>query len=504
MTKKTLIIFVVIGIILTSGCIQQEQPKEEWVDLKKEIPSIVLLADEGTYQQLEIEINRFAQDITNDVGTEVRIFHQNYRDVKEIKNSLLGIKQELDFGGIILIGEIPISLVTTESLFIMARAPSPSDSYYADLENTYEYEEKTDSEGNVYFHIKQPNGFKSGDIKRWVGRITAPIEADNKIQLIKDYLNRNHEYRTGKINYNNEILVFLPDDFGCRTLGLDECIGGTKETIAETYFFDADSVRPLVYGQGDNTFLKQTYLNEIKKPYSAVLMNAHGLSDWHSPDVWYSDIKTSSHQSMFFELLSCSNGAFNSEHNIAQWYLFSGKGLVVKAHSVPILAMSVARGRLLLPNMRTLAVGGRIYEAYPTKNYQALLGDPTLKIKKIDTACNLVFSNDSIDFGTESLSYPYAPKGMRILQMKNIGNEKCTISLVESYPSTYIQGLSWLSKEILPQESVNLSLSIRGLSRNEIESPNRIADRSGYLRIISNDPENIVKISFQGKINRID
>ncbi|GAF89902.1 unnamed protein product, partial [marine sediment metagenome] len=285
-------------------------------------------------------------------------------------------------------------------------------------------------------------------IERWVGRITAPIESDNKIQLIKEYLNRNHEYKTGKINYKDEMLVFLPDDFGCvvpahtrpapppslsggdvgdainvseSSMGPEECSEGAKKNIAETYFFDSNLINPLVYGLGDNAYLKQMYLSEIKKPYSVVFMNAHGTHIGHSPSVNYNDIKTSNPKSMFFKLVSCAIGAPNRENNIAQWYLFSGEALIVSARSVTIMAGSVARAGLGLWEMRILAMGGRIYEAYPTTNYQTLLGDPTLKIKKIYADCNLVFSNDFIDFGT--VSYPlYIPEEEdRILYIKNIG-----------------------------------------------------------------------------------
>lgn len=497
------IALLIIGIFLIKVYITKEPVVEEeiqWFNLKKEILPIVILVDENTYQNLKSEINQFAQDIENDVGSEVRIFHQDYKNVKEVKNHLLNVKQELNFGGIILVGEIPIPLATTDAY----ETPAPSDSYYADLENAYQYEEKIRQEAGeetVYFHIKQPNGFKEGDIKTWIGRITAPVEADNKIQLIREYLNKNHQYRTGGLNYNDEILVFMPsNNVGCvEEFTPEQCSERIKKNLPETYFFDNDSIETLIYRQVDDEFLKQTYLNEIKKPYSVVLINGHGGWERHDPDVKYTDIKNTEPKSMFYELTACSSGAFDAENNIAQWYLFSGNSLVVRAYSVTIMGGSLVNGADDL--YRILAMGGRIYEAYPTGNFRAILGDPTLKIKKINTDCNLVFSEELIDFGT--VLYPFVQEEPdRALYFKNIGGGKCIISLIHSF-QIHVGGYPWLSKEISPQETVKMKhLSIKGIARFEIDSPEKIFDRSGHLIIVSNDPENIVKIPYQGKINK--
>jgi len=497
------IALLIIGIFLIKVYIIKEPVVEEeiqWFDLKKEILPIVILVDENTYQNLEIELNQFAQDIEKDVGTEVRIFHQDYVNAKEVKNYLLNIKQELNFEGIILVGEIPIPLVTTKAY----KTPAASDSYYADLENVYQYEERIRQEDSeVYFHVTHSRGFAEGDVKTWIGRITAPVEADNKIQLIREYLNRNHRYRTGELKYNDEVLVFMPsNNVGCfEEFTPEQCSERIKKNLPETYFFDNDSIETLIYRQVDDEFLTQTYLNEIKKPYSVVLINGHGGWERHDPDVKYTDIKNTKPQSMFYELTACSSGAFHGENNIAQWYLFSGNTLVVRAYSVTIMSGSLVHGA---GGYEILAMGGRIYEQYPTwGNFRAILGDPTLKIKEIDNDCNLVFSEDLIDFGTVPYPFVLEEPEVRTLYIKNIGSEKCIISLVYSFQS-HIGGYSWLSKEISPQETVKLPhLSIRGMSRAEaIDNPEKILDRSGSLFIVSNDPENIIEIPYLGKINK--
>ncbi|MCK5043947.1 hypothetical protein KAR52_03035 [Candidatus Pacearchaeota archaeon] len=535
------IVLIIIGIFLY---IKEPVIEEEiqWFDLKKEILPIVLLVDESTYQNLENEINQFARDIESDVGTDVRIFHKDYINAKEVKNHLLDIKQELNFEGIILVGEIPIPLITTKAY----KTPAPSDSYYADLENIYQYEEKIEelaeiggaeewgwdeategetpqeaptemqsnlvptskpemqflsSKETLYFHVTHSRGFAEGDIKTWIGRITAPVGADNKIQLIKEYLNRNHKYRTGELKYNDEVLVFMPsENVGCmEEFTPEQCSEMIKKNLPETYFFDNESIKTLIYRQVEDEILTQTYLNEIKKPYSAVLINAHGGYKKHEPDVRYTYIQDTQPQSMFYEIGSCLSGAFQVKNNIAQWYLFSGNSLFVRAYSVVIMSGSLIHGGGKQHNI--LSMGGRIYEAYPTGNFRIMLGDPTLKIREIDTGCNLVFSEKFIDFGTVSYPFVHEESG-RSLYFKNIGSEKCIISLIHSF-QTNVGSYPWFSKEISPQETIELPhLSIKGIAIFEIESSEKVFNRSGSLIIISNDPENIVKIPYRGKINK--
>src|SRR3989338_8548180 len=173
MNSKSFVILAlaIIGVVFISVCLQQQSPPAAtvadndtatenksvaqnaeniseafYLDLMPPVPKkVVFVVDASTYQTLKMEIDRFANDVSLDLASSVKILAKNYNSPSEVKSSLIREKNENgDFQGIIFIGDIPWVYLRTKG--VDWQSPAPSDSFYLDLEDKNTYTEKANAE----------------------------------------------------------------------------------------------------------------------------------------------------------------------------------------------------------------------------------------------------------------------------------------------------------------------------------------------------------------------
>jgi len=184
----------------------------------------------------------------------------------------------------------------------------PTDLFYMDLHGEW-----ADTDGNGVYD--RHTGNWSADI--WVGRIKASGMAENEISLVKNYFDKDHNFRTGALSLPNNALTYVDDDW----------VGESS---------DIDYAVSLVYN--NRTLVKDKtvtnpadYLSRLAQNWNLVQVSVHGWSTGHAfkvngewdGDLYSSDIRSSDPRAFFYNLFSCSNARYSVTDYIAGWYIFS-------------------------------------------------------------------------------------------------------------------------------------------------------------------------------------
>jgi len=156
--------------------------------------SVAIFVDDNTYLKLSNELERFKQDIINDLTTEtqnvsVYIFHDWNYSIKEgesaievIKNTITYLWKNENLVGVILVGDVPVKYYHLPLVGAELREWAPSDWYYMDVEGTCTKElNETHAEFIDPFYEGSPCPLYP---RIWVARIKPPVGGDEGIELL--------------------------------------------------------------------------------------------------------------------------------------------------------------------------------------------------------------------------------------------------------------------------------------------------------------------------------
>jgi len=348
---------------------------------------VVLVVDDNTYNSLSSEILRFKADIEKDTDYSASVLHNNWANAKEVRDSIVGLFKNEKLAGAILIGNIPLMYRTTE--YEGKIYPKEiSDYYYQKLDTEDWIEETADT---IIQNLNQKSGYSRSI---WTSRLFPPNinNFENSIGLLKNYFDKNHEYRTGQLSYDKKML-FVDSQAQGLLDGNDfyQKIRDLADNIpAYTNLYQSSSSVDIAYAI-DPAERKQEILEKAKNNYEIMIINIHGSSrsQWVGGDVSIvsKDIIENKPGSLFIALESCSNGNMKDSDYIAGWYLFSGKSLLVRANSTETFYFGDADGLFgpeRFKQYQSIASGSNFGEIYRVDNrgQQSLLfGDPTLSIR---------------------------------------------------------------------------------------------------------------------------
>ncbi|MFH1169962.1 MAG: C25 family cysteine peptidase [Candidatus Vogelbacteria bacterium] len=337
--------------------------------------SIAVFSDTHTYQTLKVEIDQYILDVQKDTGSVVKLFADDFKKPEQVRNKLQEIYSQ-GLQGSILIGEVPIPYFESPGEFIGGGGNLlPSDRYYMDLESS----DFIDEDNNGKYELEKYGGRYSKNLPDnllWVGRIKS---YGNDIELLRAYFQRNHLYRTNKINPVKSLLVYSMDTQSGpvgATMAIYE--NNIKDSFFRTGLYSKEQVSLIV----DTP--KSVFLNEMSKSYETASINAHGnaTSQQIGEGITPADIKNSKPKPYFYYLLSCVNGDFSKKDYLAGHYLLDGNGLVVIAHTIQALAGADEAKNY----MAYLAQGDNFGVAFVkvqkrvNEMHATLIGDPTLKM----------------------------------------------------------------------------------------------------------------------------
>ncbi len=261
---------------------------------------VLVIVASGVETPLAPELSRFASDLEAEgysVSTQV-MTGGTAASLRALLQSTPGI------GGAILVGDLPAAWYEMDE-WSGPHEEFPMDLYLGDLDGTW-----GDSDGDG---LLDSHGGDAGP-EIWIGRIDAhAVEFGGEIEMLRDYFDKNHFYRTGALAVPGRALVFNDDDWqGSGSCGLDEIYGTVTllEDPAQTtaaYYRDR-----LAYGY------EFVHLMSHSSPWG----HAFKVPSGYSGTVMAPEIAEINPQTVFVQLFACSNCRWTEPDCLGNWYLF--------------------------------------------------------------------------------------------------------------------------------------------------------------------------------------
>ncbi|MDD5753094.1 MAG: hypothetical protein PHI45_03380, partial [Candidatus Pacebacteria bacterium] len=350
--------------------------------------NILLVVDNNTYNELSNEILRLEKDIEKENKYTASILSGDWPNPDQLRNSLVQSYEKEKLAGAILIGDIPIVYLVTE--YQGKNYPRVVSDYFYQKLDKEEWVKQTSN--TVVQSIDQKS---AQDRSIWTSRLYVPTinNFNQRTNILKDYFDRNHDYRIGEISYDKKMLFV--DSQSAELLKGKDIYPDLKNLVDNipnyTNLYDNFSYIDIAYAL-DPEERKQDIMEKAKNNYEIMIINVHGspTSQWIGESTYIAseEIKNIKPGSLFIALESCSNGDFSNPNYIAGWYLFSGQSLLVKANSTVTFYVGaenyLLRPEYFIEGYRPISNGSDFGEIYRVDNggQQLLLfGDPTLSIR---------------------------------------------------------------------------------------------------------------------------
>jgi hypothetical protein len=338
--------------------------KEELISRTPSLDRLVLIfVNAELYSEIEPELQTYLSDLNNaGYGTKlIGIIGGRAQNLRQT----LQAHQDSGLVGTVMIGNLPVAWWEDSE----SGEDYPIDLFFSDLTGLF-----SDNDGDGKFDSH--TGSTQPDI--WVGRIhPSSLTYDGEVRLVKEYLRRNHLYRTGQLSIPHRGLVYnevtwYPNDHGMSNLYSDVVI-----------FNDA------------NTTTAYHYKSQLRIGYEFVHLVAHSSPWAHTfflagdvpggGSVFNFEIPALSPHACFYFLNACMCGRYLERDNLGNWYLFGGEGLVVIASTQLMYGINS-----LSPFYQALAHDSCFGDAflkwhrsvYTSFRGTGILGDPTLKVNR--------------------------------------------------------------------------------------------------------------------------
>jgi len=439
--------------------ITSEQRTKSWCE---DGCPVAVFVDSITYQSLSNKIDRFVNDIENDINDKVflEIVSTN-TNPEDIRDKIRDFYKTKAIQGVIFVGDVPIVQTEFAAGFQGQSAFGAYDWCYVDTTTNYDFSQTSGK------WVCSPQG--SGPIKTrklWYGRIIPPEE--NKVELLSSYFDRNHNYRTGSLTYPKSSLFYYD---------VETSAGSDNQELLSEYFAGKGSLYDSVetisaegvdeYNQiisGGSLITENNYLQSLKIPRELVLVNQHGTTSFHFPYVTADDIAETKPQALAYLFYSCSVGGFQDTNYLAGQYIYSGNGLIGIAHSTPILTNIGPEGTLRGPEDATtykllalLSKGASFGEAWTVSESSisgSILGDPTLRLREKKIA--------KVEVNPLSVRINRA-EDIQEVKIKNVGDNKLealthSFTFSHAYNPEAVEVDFSLPSTILPSEEKTLRM----------------------------------------------
>ncbi|MFH1735448.1 MAG: hypothetical protein ABIE92_12120, partial [bacterium] len=284
--------------------------------------AILVVVEESIITQLQTEIDRYLVDLTN-ADWDPILLSMSGGTAEDLRGILQQYWESDSINGGVLIGDLPQAWFELYEDFDNNGIPDnpwqvqfPCDMYYMDLDGQW-FDGDMDGILDTHLFDWEPDIF--------IGQmIASPL--GNQVDLIANYFDKNHAFRSGNLYMPGLGLAYIDDDWSgsasqwgaalAQASGLVEVVGDPDSTTADYY------------------------LERLDVGHYAVLLAAHSSPLHHHfyeqggtsyGDVYYWQIQQTDPESYFYNLFCCSGCRYSSDNYIGGWYLFGdtfGQGVI--------------------------------------------------------------------------------------------------------------------------------------------------------------------------------
>lgn len=296
-------------------------------------------------------------------------------------------KPNFSIRGAVLIGTLPVAWFQRVNKLITKRGQHeefPCDLFFMDLNGKWKDPDK-DGDFNIHADNVKP--------EIWIGRIWTPTMNGNDANLINDYFERNHAFRTGYLGCSNKGLALVDDDwkkFG--DCALDEIFPSDNLTVhtnkektsADTYKYELTKS----WGWAHICVHSNVLMHAFDQPKK---VTGERLREIVVPVSYIRDQNPS--QAFFYNLFASHSARYTQADYMGGWYIFDKEGFGVNP-GMALVGSTSGGSMLYFENFyRPMAVGSSIGESllqwwsqigvhndYVVGRFYGLtlLGDPTL------------------------------------------------------------------------------------------------------------------------------
>ena len=463
---------------------------------------VIVWAD---YPALQDAILTYEQDLEN-AGFSVKIKRNDVwpylpDNAEGIRELLRNEASTHEIAGVMLVGDVPY--ITYKMELDNYTDIFPCDLYYMDLDGNWT---DSDSDG-IYDEHNRGDGDLGPEM--WVGRLWASNIPGDEDELLVNYFDKNHRFRTGELTLPRRALAYIDD-----------------HALNETH--EINSSLNMIYGN-ETTLVIDTettnatdYKNRLNNAigYEWLHLEAHGNYKKHAfriaeepvPASWtyinYSEIRSIDPNVFFYNIMACDSADYSqTEPYVGGSYLFADTyGLLVVS--------STKKGKMYNYNdfYEIIANGKSIGQAliewfeknvdlFPFYCYGlTILGDPTLRVPRTYnqtrdvaitsiTAGNEHFNVTQVHSGWNvSINVTVRNKGVFVetvnvtLYINDSFTEKQTVNL---FPYAYrILRFIWNTTDVLMCRNYTMSANISSVIQGEANTgDNFLEDGDVYVRL---------------------
>jgi len=369
---------------------------------------VMVIVNSAIHPSILGQINQYIADLESQ-NYEVILVTTSGGTPQDIRSLLQG---EANLFGAILVGDLPIPwfqiIESWDGNITFEYEEFPCDLYYMDLNGTW-IDTKHYDAASMSFVAGADGLFEShtGSVEPeiWVGRLTAStLTSGNEIDLLRNYFDKNHQYRSAQTAINNRAITYIDDDWSYwTTCGL------------EAVYSDVTVVNDKEITRGTD------YKNRLDDNYLWIHVCAHSWPGGHSFKynngnntdwVYVNDIITIDPVAHFYNLYACSNARYVEANYMGGWYIFVDSyglgavgstktgGMLIFEEFYDPMADGATLGDAFKHWINQRAIGG--FDDFEKRWYygMTLLGDPALTCATPYTLPELV--GQSISFSPGS------------------------------------------------------------------------------------------------------
>lgn len=344
-------------------------------------PYVYVLVNSTVYGNLSSALSTYEQDLENN-GFSVEIPQDFGDNATAIREFLRNETETHEVAGALLVGDIPYA----EYEYGQGGTPFLCDLFYMDLDGNWT---DSDSDGAYDMHTNE-----TGDVKPeiWAGRLYASTVEDlfdsTEVQLINNYFDKNHRFRTGELTLPRRSIGYIDDDFLDIWGGAADVVNSSLSMIYRnetTLVTDTETTNAADYKNrlSDTLGYEWLFLAAHSNPRTHAFWNSSGQSN-----VYSSDIESIDTHVFFYHLIACQVAKYSFTDYIGGTYIFADTyGLLVSGstasggmNDIEEFYEPIAEGKCI----------GQAFKEWCEKistsslDYgQTILGDPTLRAPPI-------------------------------------------------------------------------------------------------------------------------
>ena len=446
-------------------------------------PYVYVLVNSTLYVSLSSALSTYKQDLEND-GFSVKISQDFGNSAEAVREFLQTEAETHEMAGVLLVGKVPYATYITK--IDDYNYTYPWDLYYMDLDGNW-----IDSDGDGIY-----DGHSSGDgdlgPEIWTGRLYASTMTGNETELLINYFDKNHHFRTCELTLPRRALAYLDDGY-------------------PYFLYDIDSVNNslrMIYGSettlvtDPETTSAAHYKNTLNDTlgYEWLHLEAHGHFQKHCfntskgwTEIFSSEIRSIDPHAFFYSVMACDSADFTLRNLPGRTDYIGGSYIFADTYGLLVVSSTKPGAMGNYPDFyKPISEGKCIGEAFQEWfektgeldriSYYGLtiLGDPTLRAPRIcDVAITDVTASKSVVVQNLTLSIN--------VTVENIGKGNFTESFnVTLYANTTIIGnMSVTNLQPLTTRTLALSWNTTGVAKG-----NYCVSATAVLPIDNNPDDN--------------